>query len=289
MDAWVARELSTPQQVRELDVMLTRLREGDPFALYAERRHRAQAALEGGDFSDAVVDAAIATEILLDAVLSFMLWEERAAPATTVAILGEPLATRVRTAYHPRIGGTWDVAREPVLKAWDEDVMLRRHRVVHRGIRPTEAEARKALGSAAALEEWVTDLVVAKRFTYLRTALMMVRTWVQATRALESKAAGRAPSHGRGTGRLGPRLHVLASSAASLALRLQVDPRRGDSPRGQLTCDAAPMLERIFVLADDIAASVVDAQPDRRDLAEAAEELAALVRAEALRPRAEGR
>jgi hypothetical protein len=56
-----------------------------------------------------------------------------------------------------------------------------------------------------------------------------------------------------------------------------------------LTCDAAPMLERIFVLADDIAASVVDAQPDRRDLAEGAEELAALVRAEALRPRAGGR
>jgi hypothetical protein len=174
MDAWVPRALSDVAQVQALEVMLTRLRAGDPFALFAERIQRAQAALEAGDFSDAVVDAAVATEILLDAVLSFMLWEEKATPREAKAVLADPLATRVKTAYHQRIGGRWDSTREPVLKAWDDDVMLRRHRVVHRGIRPTESEAHRALDGARALERWITELVVAKRFAYMRTTLLMV-------------------------------------------------------------------------------------------------------------------
>jgi hypothetical protein len=174
LDDLIARQPSSPRDAANIEIMLTRLREGDPFALYAERRQRAQAGVQGGDFSDAVVDAAISTEILLDAVLSFMLWEERADPAAAATLLAEPLATRIKTAYHPRLGGVWEPARTSVLQAWNNDVMLRRHRVVHRGIRPSEVQAHRALAAARALEEWITGLVIDKRFTYLRTALLMV-------------------------------------------------------------------------------------------------------------------
>lgn len=70
-----------------------------------------------GDFAAAVVDSAIAVEIMLDAALAGALWEYGATPQEAGPTLSRPLVDRVKTQMHPRFGRSWDLTATPALRA----------------------------------------------------------------------------------------------------------------------------------------------------------------------------
>ena len=170
--AWIAPELTTPQDYEGLHVRLRRLREGDPFSLFAERARLGQTATERGEFADAIVNAAVSMEILLDGLLGLMLWEEGASITAAAEALSKPLADRVRSEYHGRLGGAWNSNANPAVHAWIDDIQRVRGRVVHRGYRPTEEEAWKANAAATNLEEFIRSRLIERRTVYMRTTLM---------------------------------------------------------------------------------------------------------------------
>jgi len=57
------------------------------------------------DFTMAIVEAEVACEVLLDAVLLVMAWEEGTEPSVAATWFDDGLATRVRKYYATRLGG----------------------------------------------------------------------------------------------------------------------------------------------------------------------------------------
>ncbi|MDP8931902.1 MAG: hypothetical protein M3O70_25865 [Actinomycetota bacterium] len=172
-------EILDDERLARLRVYLDRLRAGDPLVLFSERMLNARIALwQTGDYGDAAVQAALACEVLLDAVLGLMLWEEQlVAPDEQIAaaIFGVPLKSRVRREYHPRLGGDWSLTDGGSVATWDEQVARLRGRVVHRGYRPTQDEAYAAVEEASgALLDFVKGRLAERVRTYPRTSLLLL-------------------------------------------------------------------------------------------------------------------
>jgi HEPN domain-containing protein len=154
----------------------------DPLSLYYERMIEAEfsVAVEG-NYGAAVLGAAMASEIYLDSILALLLWERYgAAPssdgptAQAARAMSKDLRPRLRSEYHPLIGGRWDLKSNETLRAWDIQVARVRGRIVHRSYRPRPSEAADALNAVKQLVEYVTDLLTSKASEYPRTASMMV-------------------------------------------------------------------------------------------------------------------
>jgi hypothetical protein len=154
----------------------------DPTALYRERMIDAEYSLTvAGDYGGAVIDAAMAAEVFLDSMLGLLHWERYGgAPLTdgeisrAVAALSKDLRPRIRSEYHPLIGGRWDLNANGPLQSWDAQVARVRNRIVHRGYRPGPSEAADALNSVNQLVNWVADLLCSKASQFPRTTSMTV-------------------------------------------------------------------------------------------------------------------
>lgn len=166
-------ELDTTD-VEKFDVSLFRLREGDPFALYSERALRCETALLAGEFGESVVQAAVGAEVLLDALLGLMIWEEQLPIPDAAAALKKSVAERMRTEYDHRLGGSWDQSASGAIGRWRREIADQRNRVLHRGYRPKEEEAAAARSAKDALAEFVRELLVDRREQYWRTALLLL-------------------------------------------------------------------------------------------------------------------
>lgn len=173
----VAPEILDAVRTDRLHVHLDRLRAGDPVMLIGERLLGARVALwQEGDYGAAAVQAALACEVLLDAVLGLMLWEEQlAAPDVDAAVtaLARPLKPRVRNEYANRLGGDWSMVGGGPLARWAERVAHLRGRVVHRGYRPTQDDAYYAVETSVELLDFVKARLAARVTTYPRTALLV--------------------------------------------------------------------------------------------------------------------
>jgi hypothetical protein len=145
--------------LRNFNRMITR----DPIFICQEYKARAEASFALGDYSDVVISAAIASEVLLDHVLGLMLYEEGVSAADARVVWdGTGLATRLKTQYTSRLGGPWN--RE--IEAWKEKVARLRGRIVHAGYRPSGPESEAALLSYGALNEFLRKRLVEKRIKY---------------------------------------------------------------------------------------------------------------------------
>jgi hypothetical protein len=157
---------------------LSRLSMRDPLIIYAERRLEAEISLfRDGQYAEAAIQAAIAAEVLLTAILSLILWEEGLAGKPrqeAMQILGMDLSRRVRASFHPRIGGIWSFSQEGPVKSWRDSTAALRNRVVHGGYRPTKHEAQASLTAIIDLERFVCDRLAESRSKYPRTALSML-------------------------------------------------------------------------------------------------------------------
>lgn len=155
----------------------TALREqadGGPFTSYLDFRREASVALwRDGGYRAAVLFTATACEVLLDELLAHMLWQEGARPEEAAPVFGPYLATRVKTQYHRRLGGTWAVDAPGPVRDWSVDVAALRNRVVHAGHEPTIEQARAAAEATEALQDHLGDLLATRTAAYPRTALVL--------------------------------------------------------------------------------------------------------------------
>ncbi|MEU5599252.1 hypothetical protein [Streptomyces sp. NPDC020298] len=167
-------------QTTRLNAHLHRFWDGSPFELAMERSTEANRAFRyEGDYRNAVVQAAMFAEIVLTSTLAMMMWEEQLDTPTideAVAVFdfsrGGGLATRVKTEYAPRLGGTWDSTAPGPIHDWAHAVAALRNRVVHRGYRPTYQETETALAAADALLEFIKVRLAQRVTRYPRTALL---------------------------------------------------------------------------------------------------------------------
>jgi hypothetical protein len=160
-------------ELRELNTFLSAIVRNHPLVAFAERSVDADVALTlDGDYADALVQLQISAEVLLDGVLTLMLWEEGTAPEDAIGIFDESLAKRLRTHYGPRLGGDWNPQTSGPLARWRSDISYVRGRVVHAGYRPTIDEARKAAEALAAVEDFVKGRLADRRMRYPRTTLL---------------------------------------------------------------------------------------------------------------------
>jgi hypothetical protein len=102
----------------------------------------------------AVFSAPVACEVLLADILAFLLWEECIKPRDAMAIVGQPFATKLRNAYSVRLGGDWNQTSTGPVATYTRDLLTLRHRVVHAGHLPDQAEAAKAL-TALRADAWL--------------------------------------------------------------------------------------------------------------------------------------
>ncbi|MEU0524590.1 hypothetical protein [Streptomyces niveus] len=169
------------KEFSKLEVHLARLWNGSPIELVMDRALDAYDYLHrSGDYTNAVIHAALSSEILLDSTLGLLLWEEQLAAPDFSAAAGifddsrGGLATRVKRDYCSRLGGTWDPGVRGPVKQWKDDLARLRGRAVHRGYRPSRDETVAALGASDGLLEFIKFRLAQNARNYPRTALMIL-------------------------------------------------------------------------------------------------------------------
>ena len=175
------RDVFEEPEMNRLMAHLKRVWDGSPLELAMDRSLEASTFMRrDGDYGNAVIHAALASEIVLDSILALLLWEEQLHAPTidaAVAAFDESrggLATRVRREYAPRLGGNWDPEKRGPVQAWARDLARLRGRVVHRGYRPTEAEAEAALSASNGLLDFIKGRLAVKARNHPRTALLVL-------------------------------------------------------------------------------------------------------------------
>jgi hypothetical protein len=146
---------------------------GHPLMLSSGHAKEAQVAFErNGDYGEVLVQTQIAGEILLDGVLTLMLWEVGTSPEDSADYFEEGLRKRIRTHYASRLGGGWNLDTSPPLSEWPSKVAYVRGRVVHGGYRPTYTEAVEAQTAGEGLLEFVKIRLGESRTRFPRTTLL---------------------------------------------------------------------------------------------------------------------
>lgn len=159
---WPVLEHPQPLSGDELDRVLHAVGMGlAPYFNFTDLRREAAVALRRGEYSAAAVLCATASEIFLETLLLTMLWEEGLTPDKAAAIFESRggLIGRVKTEYHPRVGGSWKLDGTSPVSRWSKSAATLRHRVVHAAYRATLPEAVESLDALQALEKWVMDLL----------------------------------------------------------------------------------------------------------------------------------
>jgi hypothetical protein len=157
-------------------VNLSRIKQGDPFQAASEQFYRARRAYwVEGDFAATVSAAYTAGEVLLNSLLLLLEWEKGTARAVTKAWFEEQgLTKRLRTYYHPSLGGSWDPKNSTgMIGKWMALAELR-GRVVHAGYWPTEQEAEAALEMMGGLSDFVKGRLAIRLEAHPRTALLLL-------------------------------------------------------------------------------------------------------------------
>lgn len=175
------KEVFEEPEMNRLMAHLKRVWDGSPLELAMDRSLEASTFMRrDGDYGNAVIHAALSSEIVLDSILALLLWEEQIqAPSIDAAITAfndsrGGLTTRVRREYAPRLGGTWDPEKPGAVQDWARDLARMRGRVVHRGYRPTETEAVAALSASDALLEFIKRRLAIRTRKFPRTALLVL-------------------------------------------------------------------------------------------------------------------
>ncbi len=163
-------------QLRKLALVLSRLKQEHPIIPYQEARLRAKRALvEDGNYQDAIVLSETAVEVLFDAVLTLVLWEEGVgAKVAAESIFSKQLPWRVEQALASRLGGDWKRSGMGPVSRWNSRLHYLRGRVIHASYRPTLQEAHECVDIATAIDIMVRDRIAGKAGTYPKTALLVL-------------------------------------------------------------------------------------------------------------------
>ena len=127
-----------------------------------------------GDARSALINSALACEVLLDELLGSLLWEEGERPEDWSTYFDEnPLLQRVRSnAYSGRLRGDWRLNVGGPIADWSNHIRSLRNRLLHTSYVPTAFEARSALESTVGLMGYLAGLLRDVTARYPRTAFM---------------------------------------------------------------------------------------------------------------------
>ena len=179
-DVRLAHSNLTNDEIEKMVAMIARDRKagslGDPVMTWVLHARRAQRALYlDCDFESSVIWQHAAAETLFDVMLLLSLWEEGLEIHEAAEIFRPSLRTKLRTIYASRFGGTWDAsARNTPIARFMRHIADIRNRVIHASYQPTEEEAKLGLVVGSEIEEFIKGRLVAKRYVYPRTALMIL-------------------------------------------------------------------------------------------------------------------
>ncbi len=180
VDRYIPRDVHelSPAEFKKMLTMLTRLDEGDPFGLYTQRARACQRAIYiEPDYVTASIEAQLASEFLLDALLLVLAWEENVTPEDAANWFMESLTRRIRRHYRSRLGGSWEPRHgRTVLGRWARRTRDLRNMVAHSGHRPAESEVVASLQAFGLLEAYVKNRLSARRNRYPRTTLLLLGT-----------------------------------------------------------------------------------------------------------------
>jgi hypothetical protein len=148
---------------------------GNPLNLWRERWIEARRAHELlGEEAQAVILANTSCEVMLDAILALLMWEEGVSVEDAASAFEEgKVLRRITQELSPRLRGNWSTERDAV-GSWYRSAYRLRHRVVHGGYSPGPSEASEALEAAAGLQRFVMDRIAERRTAYRRAALMTI-------------------------------------------------------------------------------------------------------------------
>lgn len=147
-----------------------RLQAGDPSAAFCERMVDANYAFtQLGKNAEAVVQAAIGCEVLLDGCLGMCLWEAGESEQEAAEKFSLDITPRVKTALPKALGGNWSLSNGPV-GDWYDSVAGLRNRVVHGGYQPNDNEVARCLTAVDTLFKHILDCVHDKAHRYPATA-----------------------------------------------------------------------------------------------------------------------
>lgn len=148
---------------------------GNPLNLWRERWIEARRAHEVlGEEGQAVILANTSCEVMLDAILALLMWEENMVVEDAASAFEEgKVLRRLAKELAPRLKGNWST-ESGVVGDWYGAAYRLRHRVVHGGYSPNVSEGAAALDAAARLQRFVMDRIAERRTTYYRAALMTI-------------------------------------------------------------------------------------------------------------------
>ena len=179
----------TEEKTLEFEVVLQDLKSGNRILASKERMVAAHTSLHlYGDLTGACLEAATASEMFLDTVLTILFWEsnlkERGNSQNSIVVPTEDeikpfkidgsLTKRIKSNFNIMLGGEpWSVEQGSI-GDWYKKCYLLRHRVIHGGYLPKFSECLNANESASALVSFVLSAVVQKKNTYPRTAWLLL-------------------------------------------------------------------------------------------------------------------
>lgn len=145
-----------------------------------------------GNFRSAVMSAHSASEVLLDAALMGMLFEESRDPETAVSAFDKPLKSRLLIEFPERLGGAWSPQGSNTVAVWIRDLLTLRHRVAHAGYMPSSEEATAAREAYYALGRHLRDRLTVRVKKYPFTAGLLVTRAGFERRNVQTKATAEA-------------------------------------------------------------------------------------------------
>jgi hypothetical protein len=150
------------------------MRRGHPGIPYLELRIESRLAHERhGTYRQSVALVHTAVEVLLDTVLGLMLWEEGVdAEKAASQVFSGYVSARVKREFHPRLGGNWQTEGRGAVAQYLRLLAPLRHRTVHLGYSPTGAESAEALRIAGAMEDHLSERLLAKKHLYRTTVCL---------------------------------------------------------------------------------------------------------------------
>ncbi|MBW3590068.1 MAG: hypothetical protein KY429_11690 [Actinobacteria bacterium] len=170
----------TDADFQRLESALNVQSRGAVFTLYADLSREAKVALElNGEYRQAVILAATATEVALDSLLCHLMWEEVKRPEEAAALFDQSrgFISRAKSHLSPRLGGNWSLTGAGQVALWHSNLFLLRHRIMHAGYEPTSEEATAALNDGLG----TLDSFIAERLSeptaiakYPRTAMAVL-------------------------------------------------------------------------------------------------------------------
>ena len=136
-------------------------------------RREAQLSNQSGNLLTTAVLNGASSESLLRELQLVLMWDEGTSPGAAAEELADtkPITKLARTAFHDRLGGSWNLEGTGPVGDWFRNVAQLRNRVLHMGHEPSWEEVSASLRASTALNEFVRNRLLERLSQYPYVAM----------------------------------------------------------------------------------------------------------------------